>query len=386
VRRISILLWSLVVCTALSVSASAQMPMTSAEAGNATTALDAPSAKSLNCFIETFSPVLDFALRFQAGYVIHCRLKVFEGQKVTVQTYLRITPSGKVPVLLSAAYGLPAIAPDMLPTTRIANLKQEVGMSGAFGVGEGDYSVELLATDDRGRVCRKSWKIHVAANHSQRRAHLAIPPLTVEPFDRTSWEIPPSQKSSALRLTILLDAAPIRPYESSLHARDRAFLLEALYSLLRQVPFKSVRLVAFNLEQQREIYRRDGFDGAAFLPLSHALHEMETATVSVQALKSRSSALFLSKLTDRELTEENPADAIIFLGPASRMDTEIGADWLTALKPSSPPFFYFKYFGAAFPDSLQRLMTAVNGKTFLFLSPPEFDQDIQKMLAQLKQQ
>ena len=360
--------------------------MTAAEAGNATPALDAPAVKTLNCFIEKFSPVLDFALRFQVGYVVHCRPSLFEGRKTTVQTYLRVTPSGKAPVLLAAAYALAAIAPDTAAATKLASLKQDVGMSGAFSVGEGDYSVEVLVTDDRSRVCRKLWKMHVAADHSQRRVHLAIPPLTVEPFDRTSWEIQPSQKNTGLRLTILLDAAPIRPYESSLHAWDRSFLLESLYSLLRQVPFKSIRLVAFNLEQQREIYRRDSFDGAAFLPLSHALREMETASISVEALKSRNSPRFLSNLTNRELAEENPADAIIFLGPASPMDVEIGADWLTALKPSSPPFFYFKYLGRAFPDSLQRLMAAVNGKTFQFLSPPELDQAIQKMLAQLKQQ
>jgi hypothetical protein len=388
VRRISILLWPVIVCLALTASASAQMPMTTAEAANATSALDAPPAKTLNCYVEKFSPVLDFALRFQVGFIIHCRLSVFEGRKVTGQTYLRVTPTGRAPVLLSAAYGLPAIAPDTPASTRLATLKQEVGISGALSVGEGDYFVEVLVTDDRSRVCRKSWKMHVAADHSQRRAHLTIPPLTVEPFDRTSWEIPPSQKNSAPRLTILLDAAPIHSYGSSLRAWDRSFLLESLYSLLRQVPFKSVRLVAFSLDQQREIYRRDSFDGTAFAPLSHALREMETATISVQALKSHSSTLFLSTLANQELAADNSPDAIIFLGPNSRVDAEIGADWLPAWKSGSPPFFYFEYFrgGSPFPDSVQRLMTVVSGKTLLFHSPAELDQSIQKMLAQLKQE
>jgi hypothetical protein len=376
----------MLVCPALNISAHPQSPVTIAEAGEATLVLDTPAAKSLKCFIEKFNPVLDFALRFQAGYVVHCPLRLFEGKKATVHAYLRITPSGKVPVLLSAAYGLIAIPPDTPPSTRLTSLKQEVDMSGAFSLGAGDYSVETVVTDDRGRLCRKSWKMHVAAARSQRRVHLAVPPLTVEPFDRTSWGIQPSRKSAALRLTIFLDAAPIRPNESSLRAWDRAFLLESLYSLLRQVPFKSVRLVAFNLEQQREIYRCVAFDGDAFQPLFHALREIETASVSAQALKNRNSPLFLSQLANRELAEENPADAIIFLGPASRMDVEIGTDLLPALKASSPPFFYFKYLGAAFPDSLQRLMMAVNGKTFLFRSPPELDQAIQKMLARLKQQ
>ena len=75
----------------------------------------------------------------------------------------------------------------------------------------------------------------------------------------------------------------------------------------------------------------------------------------------------------------------LILAPLIRMMDQ-GSDWLAALKPNSPPFFYFKYRGRAFPDSLQRLMTAVGGRTFQFLSPPEFDQAIRKLLGQLRQQ
>ena len=259
-------------------------------------------------------------------------------------------------------------------------------MSGAFSLGEGDYSVEALVTDDRNRTCYKHWKLRAAVDRSQRRVHLAVEPLTVQSFDRSSWDIHPVE-GNGLRLTVLLDAAPINRYQSSLRAWDRAFLLESLYSLLRQMPYKSVRLVVFNLEQQREIYRRDDFDGAAFVPLSHALREMETATVSVQALKGRNSPQFLIAVVNQELTADHPSDAVIFIGPNSRSDIEVGPS-LLAIKNTSPPFFYFEYdpLTTAYPDVIQHLAKAADGKIFQFHSPAELDQAIQKMLTQLKEQ
>lgn len=259
---------SLLLVLCLAVSAGAQAPVSPAEALKIAPVFDSRAPNSLKCWIEPFHPALDFALRFQAGYVVHCQLREFEGKKTTVLTYLRVTPAGKSPEYLSATYNLPGITPEILAATPIKNLKQEIGMSGAFSLGEGDYSVEVLVTDDRDRSCRKHWKMRASVNHSQRRVHLAVEPLTVQSFDRSSWDIHSIEKGDGIRLTVLLDAAPTNRYQSSLRAWDRAFLLESLYSLLRQIPYKSVRLVAFNLDQQREIYRRDAFDGVAFLPLS----------------------------------------------------------------------------------------------------------------------
>lgn len=388
VRRISILLWFASLCPALVVSAAAQLPLNSADIAKITPAFDAPAPNSLKCYVEKWKPFLDFALRFQTGYLLHCRLGLFEGKKVTVITYLRITPEGKSPTLLGSGFSLPEITPDMRAGTNPMNLKQEIEMSGIFSVGTGDYSVEVLVLDDRGRSCRRHWKIRVAPTRSQRRVHLVMPPLTVQPLDRKAWKAPPSQRGGGIRLTVLLDAAPVNPYQSHLRAWDRTFLLECIYSLLRQLPYKSVRLVAFNLDQQREIFRREPFDDAAFLDLSRALREIETATVSVRALKNRNSPEFLTNLANQELTAVDPSDAVILLGPNSRIDANTRPELLTR-KPGSPPFFYFEYIpwaGSAFPDSIQDLTKALDGKTFQIHSPAELDQAIQKMLTQLKQE
>jgi hypothetical protein len=83
--------------------------------------------------------------------------------------------------------------------------------------------------------------------------------------------------------------APIKSINGEYHIHanlrswDRTLPLESLYSLVRQTPCKSLRVVAFNLEQQREIFHRDPFDAAGFPRLSESLSELATATLSVEA-------------------------------------------------------------------------------------------------------
>jgi hypothetical protein len=51
---------------------------------------------------------------------------------------------------------------------------------------------------------------------------------------------------------------------------------------------------------------------------------------------------------------------------------------------SNPQFFYFEYSRNPFPDSMATLSKALGGTAFIFYSPQELAQDIQKMLTKLK--
>ena len=55
---------------------------------------------------------------------------------------------------------------------------------------------------------------------------------------------------------IFIGATP----DNRLHAYDRAMLLSALLALLKQTSFTDVKLVAFNLDQQAELFRQERFD------------------------------------------------------------------------------------------------------------------------------
>ena len=370
----------------------AQVPLTDAEdIARVNGFFTASSPDALKCSLDQLSPSLGFDFRFVTGYALGCRLSVFEGKQATLINYVRVTPEGSAPTLLASVYRIPEMTPEMLRLAggNLEKMKNEFAMSGAFCVGEGRYFVEVLVRDSQGRTFRKKWRLRAAVRHSERDVQLAMKPLTVTAIDQSSWQTVSSEKRGNLRLTILLDAAPINPYQSRLHAWDRAFLLQCIYSLLRQTPHQSVRLVAFNLELQREVFRANPFDSPAFLQLSQVLGEIETASISVQALKQRNSPLLLAALAEEELKAAEHSDAVIFLGPNSRMDVNISAGIFTENRPLNPPFFYFEYFpwsGSDFPDAIERLTKAADGKTYQIHSPAELDQAIEKMLAQLKQE
>lgn len=372
------------------IPASAQTRLSDAEAVEIAPAFESHSNSLLKCGIVSSTPELDFDFRFVTGYFVHCRLSVFEGRKSTVSIYLKVTPKGKSPVILASTHQLPEIPEEMLRAVGgdVRKLKTEVEIGGVFWLGPGEYSAEILVKDDRSRTCRRKWRLRASQKRSERGVQLAVQPLTVEAINQRSWDTTISWEKGRLHLTILLDAAPINPYQSRLRAWDRAFLLESLYSLLRQTPHNSVRLIAFNLEQQREISRIEQFDTAGFLSLSRALEDIETASISVRALKQRNSPQLVADLVNQELSEANPPDAVIFLGANSSIDANVGPGLLTAKKADSPPLFYFEYTswpGTPFPDVIQRLTKAANGKSFLIHDPVQLDQAIQKMLAQLKQ-
>src|SRR3954470_9208509 len=72
---------------------------------------------------------LDFAFRFDVGYVVRCPLKEFGGRESTLLSFVRITPEGGTPVVLGESYNVAAIPEVMRGTTRIDKLKDEIDFS-----------------------------------------------------------------------------------------------------------------------------------------------------------------------------------------------------------------------------------------------------------------
>jgi len=117
-----------------------------------------------------------------------------------------------------------------------------------------------LLLDDAGRACLKEWQILAELPGGGQFPRLMAPNSIAEPslraaapVERHPDNVPP------MRITVLLDTAPFSVSNagaSFLSAADRVFLLETLSALLERMPASSVRLVVFNLEQQKELFRR----------------------------------------------------------------------------------------------------------------------------------
>ena len=346
---------------------------------------------ALKCSVKPLNPFLDFAFRFDAGYFISCPVKEFGGQTDTVMSYVRITPENAAPVVLANGYRLPGIPRALAKKVNLGKVNSSFEMSGGFVLGEGRFTVDVLLVDSRNRICRAHWTMKAKRSGHEKDAPLSMPPNTAAAFPVRFWDGKPDVKPrSGTRLTILLDAAPMNPFSNKLRAWDRAFLLDALSSLLRQTPAESVRLIAFNLDQQREVFRDDHFDRAGFARLSRALSRVELGTVSYKSLQRQNGwAELLARLMNEQITEQPPANSVIFLGPNTRIAAKFPETMLRARGSGQPQFFYFEYFplwrsGREFPDAIHYATRACKGTTLKVHSPGEFAEAMRKVNERLE--
>jgi hypothetical protein len=342
----------------------------------------------LACAIDPLRPFLDFAFRFEAGYILRCPVKEFNGEKGSVVTFVRITPAGAAATILGETYMLPSIPQEMKGHTEIKKLNSYFESSGVFTLGEGRYSAEFAAVDNHGRVFQDRWQIHIARSRGERAVTVAVKPLSVEPIAFRSWDGELGSGGTGTRLTIFLDATPINPNSTKLRIWDRALLLDSLASLLRHLPCDAVRLVAFNLDQQREIFRQDPFDRTGFVQLAQALRDLELGTVSYKVVGQENGWMgFLANLSNEEVTRKDPSDAVVFLGPTTHLRDKMPAEFLKPAQDKKPAFFYLRYSpiferGREFPDAIQRLTAARNGTVLIIHSPGELAEAIQRMQKQ----
>lgn len=385
--------WRLGLFALLASSLHAQFAMTAAQVEIAQKLFTQPSREApLECHVQTFAPFLDFAFRFEAGYTVRLALRQFKGEADTLYTFLRITPQGGTPILLGESYAIPRLPAILRHRVNLSRLSEEAELSGAFAMGEGEYHVELLVIDAHRRAFSKSWNTTAAPHHGEREAAIAMEPntagsaTTLAPPPDSSPEPPPVQRETGgLRLTVLLHASPIQGI--ALRAWDSNFLLESLSSLLADLPSSSVRLIAFNLDQQKELFRQENFRRSDFPSLAAALRKLELHTVSYRTLQNqRGWSELLARLVNEEATAPEPPDAVVFLGPHSRFDGKVPREMLR-LEGATPRLFYFEYFarwGSDFPDSLHHLTDACSGTVLKLHSPAELAGGIRKMQRILK--
>ncbi|HEV2426075.1 MAG TPA: hypothetical protein VGZ29_14690 [Terriglobia bacterium] len=347
-----------------------------------------PGAQRLNCTITPAKPFMDFQFRFNAGFTIGCPLKIFVGQKTRLSTYIRVTPEGSEAVLLSGTSDVPAMPADMAASASPRKLNQDIELSGEFSLGDGRYRVELVTVDDQERACVKTWKVDAARRGGLQPA-VILKPGSVEPAEFVPWKgklVP-----NGLRITVLLDVAPVNPREPKLRAWDRTFLLDSLSALLRQLPCKSVRLAAFNLDQQQELFLEDSFTGGEeFDRLERAMERLELGTVSYSLLQRQQGWVdMLFQHVKQEASAAQPSDAVIILGPATHWRLKvINKGQMAALKGRVEPthFFRFEYSAVwtVFPDALDTLTKSLGGTVLTFHSPQDLEHVIRKMQRQLK--
>jgi len=177
-----------------------------------------------------------------------------------------------------------------------------------------------------------------------------------------------------------------------------------------------VRLVVFNLNEQRELFHQDGFTVDGMSRVAHAADEMDTWAVDYRVLQDRSGAWdLLAGLMNREIHAPAPSDVVIFLGLPWGSSEKMPQSFPGRAIGQTPRFFYLQYqLGgrsrsmcgwaaqsnlnrpvrsgptmrrASFePYSLDQSVRRLKGKTIAIYSPPELSKAIEEIEGGAHQQ
>jgi hypothetical protein len=173
--------------------------------------------------------------------------------------------------------------------------------------------------------------------------------------------------------------------------RECLTLLGSLASLLESLPAQSVRLVIFNLDQQKELFRKDAFTPDSFDQAARSMSSLQLQLVDYGVLKNQRGHLdLLADLVKEELAASEPSDAVIFLGPATRYLDKVPQTSLEERAGASvaPRFFYLQYkpyvrSSADFTDSIESAVKKVHGRKLVIHTADEFAKAIKQVESQV---
>jgi hypothetical protein len=297
--------------------------------------------KDLPCVATPVKPQLGFDLKFHAGYEVSIPLRELAGSENLLTMVFRVTPENRKdePVYFSQKMIVPAIEEDA---------KGDAYLQGTFEVGEGKYHVDWLMRDRSERVCSAYWEVEADLPVKDKQLALEIPPgavqaASLEPFK----DEPPIQRDpqeGPLNVKVIVNFAPQNERAATLQPLDTNALVSILRSIAREPRIAKFSIVAFNMQEQRVIYRQDDSAQINFPALGEALNSLNLGTVDLNRLSQKhGDTEFLAKLLAQEMKGAERPDAVIFAGPKVMLDDNVPQESLQQLGEVEYPVFYMNY-------------------------------------------
>jgi hypothetical protein len=223
-------------------------------------------------------------------------------------------------------------------------------LSGTFDVGEGKYHVDWLMRDRAERICSFNWDSDAALPGRDKQISLDIPASAVQAADTEPFkEEPavPAREAAAdpLKVKVMINFAPQDSLSATLQPMDTRALLSILRNMAREPRITRFSIVAFNMQEQRVIYRQELASQIDFPALGEALASLSLGTVDVKRLAQKhGDAEFLSSFMAQEITggKEQP-DAVIIAGPKVAVEGSVPQDSFKEAGDLKFPVFYMNY-------------------------------------------
>jgi len=297
--------------------------------------------QDLPCTVSPIKPVLGFDMRFHAGYEVTIPLRELAGSEDLLTTLFRVTPENRPdePVYFSQRIKVPSIEEDA---------KGDAYLQGGFDLGEGKYKVDWLMRDRSERVCSSFWDAEAVLPARDRDVQLALEAGSIAATDGEPFrDEPPVERTTVdgpLNVKVMVNFAPQNSLSALLRPLDVAALVSILRNINREPRITKFSIVAFNMQDQKVIYRQDDADRIDFPGLGGALSELKLGTVDLRKLEEKhSDTAFLSNLITTEMAGENQPDAVIFAGPKVMLEERVSPEVLKQLGGFEYPVFYMNY-------------------------------------------
>jgi hypothetical protein len=296
--------------------------------------------KDLPCVVTPIKPLMGFDMKFHSGYEISIPLKELAGDGETLTVVFSVTPDSDKdhPRYFSQKFKVPEIDEDAGGKTLL---------EGGFDVGEGGYHIRWLMRDRLERVCSSTWDINAALNGRDQDIRMTISANNVAAAENEFFrpEPPVARKPDGdpLKVKILINYAPQESSAAAMAPVDASALVSILRTIAREPRIMKFSIVAFNLNEQRVVYRADDLDEINFPELGKQIESLKLGVVDYKHLADPHSPTdFLTRLVQDELAG-NPADAVIFAGPKAFLDQPVAQDDIKEIGNIGYPVFYMNY-------------------------------------------
>jgi hypothetical protein len=340
----------------------------------------------LPCSVMNSKTLLGFDLRYHSGYEASIPLKELAGSENTLTILFRVTPVEPEgpPVLMTHRLRVPAIE---------ENASGDAYIAGGFDVGEGKYKVSWLMRDRTERVCASSWEIEATLPAKDKQIGLVLPPGTVRAIDREQFQEEPPvvriQEEPPLNVKVLINFAPQNARSATLQPLDTSALVSILRNISRDARIGRFTLVAFNLHEQRVIYRQDNADKIDFPALGEALSSVSLGTIDLQRLAQKNGdTAFLTSLIRQEASgNTQEPDALVFAGPKALLEESVPQDTLREIGELNYPVFYMNYnlYPQAVPwnDTISKAVKFLKGYEYTISKPRDLWFAVTEMVSRI---
>jgi len=273
---------------------------------------------------------------------------------------------------------------------QIDRLESWSGEEGPLGAG---LYVDWLLRDRSERVCSFYWDTEASLPSKDKQIELTIPPTGVQKaqFEQFSEEPPVERAQTAppINVKLLVNFAPQNFESSTLRPQDTVALVSILRRISREPQFRKFSLIAFNIQEQRVLYRQQSADRIDFPALGEALHSMKLGTVDLKRLSQKhGDTEFLTDLIKKEMRSDDHPDALIFAGPKIMLDEAVPQE---TLKPFADdvdyPVFYMNYNlnpqAVPWRDSISRAVKVFRGTEYTITRPRDLWFSVTEMVSRI---